>query len=206
MFKRYTLFLPACALLWTLSGCSDNSTATKKEPEKPPEPISGLSAVYRMFQVARTWAPDTQVLSMTSMHFEGVPEAPGKAGVWEGTFTSANLNRSRVYDFSIVEQLPALHKNVFAGPENSFSGSRGELKPFLIAAVKVDTDAAYETAKSKAVEYDKKNPGKRITYLLEKTPRFPDPAWRVIWGDSVGTSNFSVYVDASTGAYLETMH
>ena len=204
--KRYALFLPACALLWILSGCSDNSTATKKEPEKPPEPISGLSAVYRMYQVARTWAPDTQVLNMTSMHFEGVPEGAGKAGVWEGTFTSANLGRARVYDYSIVEQLPALHKGVFAGQDNSFSGSRGESKPFLIAAVKIDTDAAYETAKSKAVEYDKKNPGKRITFLLEKTNRFPDPAWRVIWGDSVGSSNFSVYVDASTGAYLETMH
>lgn len=206
MMTRYALFLPACALLWVLSGCSDNSTATRKEPEKPPEPISGLSAVYRMYQVARTWAPDTQVLNMSSMHFEGVPETPGKAGVWQATFASANLGRSRVYDYAIVEQLPSLHKGVFAEQESGFSGSRGESKPFLIAAVKIDTDAAYETAKSKAVEYEKKNPGKRITFLLEKIDRFPDPAWRVIWGDSVGTSNFSVYVDASTGAYLETMH
>ena len=29
--------------------------------------------------------------------------------------------------------------------------------------------------------------------------------WRVVWGDSVGTSNFSVFVDATTGEYLETM-
>src|SRR5438876_151399 len=33
----------------------------------------------------------------------------------------------------------------------------------------------------------------------------PDLTWRVIWGDSVGTSNFSVFVDATTGEYLETM-
>src|SRR5690242_18145666 len=112
--RRYGLF-PACALLWILSGCSDSSTATKKEPEKPPEPITGLSAVYKMYQVARTWAPDTQVLSMTSGHVEGVPEAPGKAGAWEGTFTSASLGHSRTYSFSIIEQLPSLHKGVFAG-------------------------------------------------------------------------------------------
>ena len=206
MTKRHLLLLPACALLWTLTGCSDSSTATKKEPEKPPEPITGLSAVYKMYQVARTWAPDTQVLSMSSGHVEGVPETPGKAGVWEGTFTSASLGKARVYDFSIVEQLPSLHKGVFGGPESGFSGSKGESKPFLIAAAKIDTDAAYETARAKAADYEKKNPGKPITYLLEKIDRFPNPVWRVVWGESVGTSNFSVFVDASTGAYLEIMH
>ena len=205
MTRTHLLFLPACALLWILSGCSDQSTATKKEPEKPPEPVSGLSAVYKMYQVARTWAPDTQVLNMNSGHIEGIPESPGKAGAWEGTFTSASLSRSRAYTFSIVEQLPSLHKGVFAGPEASFSGSKGESKPFLIAAVKVDTDAAYQTALGKAADYQKKNPGKPITFLLEKIDRYPDVVWRVVWGESVGSSNFSIFVDASTGSYLETM-
>jgi hypothetical protein len=208
MTLRHALILPGCALLWILSACSDQSTVTKKEPEKPPEPITGLSAVYKMYQVARTWAPDTQVLSMISQHLEGIPEAVGKAGAWEGNFTSATLGRARTYNFSVVELLPSVHKGVFAGPETGFSGSKGESKPFLIAAVKTDTDAAYQTAlaQPKATEYDKKNPGKKITYLLEKIDRFPDVVWRVIWGESVSQSNFSVFVDASTGGYLETMH
>ena len=44
-----------------------------------------------------------------------------------------------------------------------------------------------------------------VTFLLEFTKRFPNPAWRVIWGESVGTSDFSIFVDATTGEYLETM-
>jgi hypothetical protein len=28
----------------------------------------------------------------------------------------------------------------------------------------------------------------------------------VIWGESTGTSSFSIYVDASTGAFVEKMH
>lgn len=203
---RNLLFLPACALLWILTGCSDTSTAVKKEPEKPPEPITGLSAVYKMYQVARTWAPDAQVLNMTSQHMEGIPETTGKAGAWEANFTSAALSRMRTYNFSVIEQLPSIHKGVFAGPEVGFSGSKGESKPFLIAAVKTDTDAAYETARAKAGDYEKKNPGKKITFLLEKIDRFPDVVWRVIWGESLGQSNFSVFVDASTGGFLETMH
>ena len=78
-----------------------------------------------------------------------------------------------------------------------------------MVAVKVDTDAAYKTAMetvaSKAADYDKKNPGKPITIILEKTNKHDDPVWRNVWGESVGTSNFSVLIDASTGSYLETM-
>jgi hypothetical protein len=51
----------------------------------------------------------------------------------------------------------------------------------------------------------KKNPDKPMFYLLEQTPRYPDLAWRIVWGDSVSSSNYSVYVDATTGEYLETM-
>ena len=189
-----------------LSACSDSSTATKKAPEKPAEPVSGLSAVYKMYQVARTWAPNPSVLSMTSMHVTGIPEATGKAGAWEGTFTSPTLGRSRSFTFSVVELLPDVHKGVFAGPEAGFSGSKGESKPFNIAAVKVDTDAAYATALTKAADYAKKNPDKPITYLLQKIDRFPDVVWRVIWGESLGQSSFSIFIDASTGSYLETMH
>ena len=48
-------------------------------------------------------------------------------------------------------------------------------------------------------DYVKKNPDTPIMILLEHTNRHPDLAWRIIWGTSVSTSNFSVYVDASTG-------
>jgi len=85
----------------------------------------------------------------------------------------------------------------------------GSPQPYLLIAVKKDSDVAYQTAmsdtKTKAADYDKKNPGKPITMMLERTSKFPDPAWRVIWGESAGTSNFSVFIDASTGAYLQTM-
>ena len=78
----------------------------------------------------------------------------------------------------------------------------------MIQALKVDSDAAYETAVKKgkkAAEYMKLNPDKGVVFLLEQTTKFPDLTWRVIWGESVGTSNYSVFVDATTGEYLETM-
>ena len=205
--KLTSKLLPAAALALLLTACSTQpETAEKKQPPKPPEPTTGLTAVFHMYQVARTWSPDAQVLKMTSAHLSDIPEVPGKAPAWEATFTSANLGKSRTYTDSIIEDLPSLHKGVFAGLEEAFSGARGENKPFLIIAAKIDTDAAYKTALTKAAAYEKANPGKPITFLLEKITRFPDPTWRVIWGESVGTSNFSIFIDASTGEYLETMH
>ena len=197
--------------LLLLTACSDTPTTTaKKEPEKL-EPITGQTAVYRMYQMARSWASDAEVLQLMSMRIsEFTQEVPGKAAAWQATFVSTSKGKSRSYTYSIVESQGNLHKGAFAGPEETFSGSRGVATPFLIAAVKKDSDEAYKTAlddtKSHAADYDKKNPGKPITILLEKTSKFPDPAWRVIWGESVSTSTFSVFIDASTGLYLETMH
>jgi hypothetical protein len=203
---------PAIALLAILTACSDTPapTTAKKEPEKV-EPITGQSAVFKMYQMARAWAPDSQVMRMQSLRLSEVKDGPpGTAPAWQATFVSAAKSQSRSYTFSIVEAEGNLHKGAFAGPEEGWSGgSNGMESPILMAAVKVDTDTAYKTAmkdpRTKAADYDKKNPGKPITILLERTPKHPDPAWRIVWGESTGTSDFSVLIDASTGEYLETL-
>jgi hypothetical protein len=205
---RKLLFLLSGAMVLLLTSCSETPTVAKKEPEKPPEPVTGQSALFRMFQVARgSWASDVQVLKMNTIALSDVPDVPrGKAAAWQATFTSASRSQSRSYTYSIVEGQGNLHKGVFGLLEEGWSGPHGGNEPFPMAAVKVDTDAAYQTALKEGGDYDKKNPGKPITFLLEKIAKYPDPVWRVIWGESVGTSNFSVYVDASTGDYKEKLH
>jgi len=206
---RNLTFAIGSALLLILSGCSEApQTAAKKEPEKPAEPITGQSALYRMYGAARQWAGDAQVLKLISSRISEVPDVPpGKAAVWEATFTSTNRGQSRSYTYSIIEVPPTLHKGSFAGLEQGWSGPRGNTSPFLMAAVKVDTDAAYQTAlKNGGEDYNKKNPGKPISIILEKNSKFPDPVWRIIWGESLATSNFSVFIDASTGDFKEKLH
>jgi hypothetical protein len=204
------LLLPTITLVLLLGGCSETTPTAekKKEPEKPAEPATGQSALYKMYQVARSWAPDAQVLKMNTIPLSEVPEVPkGTAAAWQATFTSAARSQARSYTYSIVESQGNLHKGVFAGLEEGWSGPRGGNTPFPMMAVKIDTDAAYKTALDKGgAEYDKKSPGKPISFLLEKVQKFPDPVWRVIWGESAGTSNFSVYIDASTGDFKEKLH
>jgi|SRR6266852_6093728 len=202
--KPLLLALAGTSLLLA-PGCSEAPQKTEKKETAPPEPVKGRFALYQMFNSARGWSPDVQVLRLNSIDMPEVKRERGKAAAWQAYFVSAQLGRARSYTYSVIEAEGNLHKGVFAGLEESGSGPRSGNTPFIIAAVKTDSDEVYQTAAKKAVEYEKKNPGKPISFLLEKTDRFPDPAWRVIWGESVGTSNFSVFVDASTGAYLQTM-
>lgn len=194
-----------------LGGCADEAVkkadAVKKDPPKI-EPVSGNKAFFLMYGAARGWALDAQPYSLISLELDGVPKVPGKAGAWQATFASPGSRKAKAYTYCVIEGPGNLHKGVFAGLEESWSGPRGSNELFIVQALKVDSDKALETAIQKgknAAEYVKKNPDKRIFYLLEKNKRHPNLTWRVLWGDSVSTSNYSVFVDASTGQYLETM-
>ena len=201
-------FLAILAAGLLLVGCSEPAAppASAQKEEAKPEPVTGQSALFKMYQVARTWAPDVAVLKMSSLRVDGVPDQPGKSGGWQAVFTSAQQAASHAYTWYAIDQEPTIHKGVFPGAVESYAGSRGPTVPFPIGNVRIDTDAALATAKEKQEASDKKKPDQPILFLLEQTSRSADPAWRVIWGESVGTSSFSVFVDASTGKFVEVMH
>jgi hypothetical protein len=75
--------------------------------------------------------------------------------------------------------------------------------PFAPSALKIDTPEALATATAKATAYLKK-PGTKppVNYILEMSSRFPDPTWRVFWGAAPASAEFTVFVDASTGAVV----
>jgi hypothetical protein len=203
--KSLPFCLTATSLL-LMSGCSD-STPGEKKSEAPPQPVTGRFALFQMFNGARGWSPDVQVLELHSIHMTEVKSERGKAAAWQATFVSPQSARSRSYTYSVIEGAGNLHKGVFAGLDEGWSGHRGVSTPFLIAALKTDSNEVLQTAlkNPKVAEYDAKNPGKAISFILEKTDRFPDPTWRVLWGETVGTSSFSVFVDASTGVFQQIM-
>ncbi|MBI3208594.1 MAG: hypothetical protein HYZ37_06800 [Candidatus Solibacter usitatus] len=200
--QRIRAIIPV--LLFSVA-CSEAPVAKKKAPEKPPEPISARHAFQNMFAAARTWAPDAQVVQLQSYPIADVKEKDGLYGAWVASFASPSRMKLKTWSYSVVEAGGNFHKGVFAGHEESFSGTRGQAKPFLAAALRIDSDEAFQTASKKATDYMAKHPDMRISYLLELTPRFPDPAWRIMWGESVSSSTYSVFVDATTGLFLTTV-
>jgi len=204
MFRTRCLAAAACAVL--IAGCSDTKPAAKpKEPEKPAEPVTGQTAFWKMYMSARGWSPDVQPITLRNMPVEGIKAEAGKAGAWEAIFVSQAKGQSRTYTYSVVEMGQTLHKDVFPQVAEAWSGPSGQQRPWPIAAFKVDSDKAYETALEQSKEYVAKNKDKPVNFLLELTPRNPDLTWRVFWGETISTSNYSIIVDASTGKYLEKL-
>jgi hypothetical protein len=194
-------------ILLALAACSGSpkETAAKKEAEKPDEPLTGRQAFQKMFPMARGWARDALPLLMQSYNLSQVKTEKGKAGAWQATFVSTSLGRARPYSWSAIEAGGNLHKGVFAGLEQGWAGPTGQETPFEIAAIRIDSDQAYEAALKHpdAIAYVQKFPDKPVMFLLEKTRRFPDLAWRVVWGESISTSEYSAFIDATTGTFLE---
>jgi hypothetical protein len=194
--------IPLAAL--ALAACSDSPSESKaKAPEPPAAPITGRQAFQMTYPQARTWAPDCQPMRVRSYNLPNPPSGDGKAGAWEILWVSATKGRQKIYTWSAVEAEGNLHQGVFAGMEDAWRGPQGQEKPFPVAALKIDTPDALKTAIAKSGEYLKK-PGAKpaVTFLLEYTQRFPDPVWRVLWGDSVSSAQWSVFVDATTGQFL----
>jgi hypothetical protein len=189
-----------------LSACSDApKTVAEKQPPATLAALTGRQAFQQMYPQARGWAPDAQPLRISSLNLGQVKAGEGKAGVWQVVFVSPSLGKAKTYTWSAVEADGNLHQGVFGGVQEDYT-PRADASPFLIAAIKVDSDEAYATAAKQSAEYIAKNPSKPVMFLMELGKRFPDVTWRVIWGDSVGTSDYSVFVDGTTGKYLERMH
>lgn len=201
--KTYGLVVTAMLLI---SACGGSAKVTQQKKEKKaPEPISGQKAFFRIYSQARlSWAQDLQGFKLEPVPLASVKEHDGLWPAWRAILVSESKRSMRAYSYSVVAA-EGIHEGIFAGPEESYTGPRGQNLPFNIAGFRTDSPEAIEIAKKNSEKYIKKFPDVPITVMLEKTKELPDPAWRVIWGTSAQASNYSVYVDAATGQYMKTM-
>lgn len=172
---------------------------TKSEPAPPPMPLSGRAGLQATYPQARAWASDAQPLTVRSINLKAVPSEDGKAGAWEIQYVSPSLGSARSFIWSSYEG-EGVHEGVFGGPQQSWRPGSGTQMPIAMAALRSDTPEAQTKALEAAADYLKK-PGEKppINFMLERTPRFRDPVWVVMWGQSAGLAEYSVFVDAGTG-------
>lgn len=193
--------LPSLVLAAILAGCSSPpETAQKAEPKKAPEPLSGRQAIQATFPTARGWASDAQLFRARNYNLSGYPSAGGKAVAWEVTYVSAAHGSMRSFNWSAVE-LGSVHEGVYGGPQQSWR--QGREAPIEMSQLGVDTPELVKTAEEAASDYLKR-PGEKppVTFQLESNPRFAAPTWAVMWGNTAGTAQYVVYLDAKTGKLL----
>ena len=143
---------------------------------------------------------DAMPIRVRSIELNELKADGGKAAAWEVTYSSLTKGRSKIYTWSAIEA-QGLHKGVFASQDEAWRPG-GSDKPFVIQALKIDTPDALKTAIEHSDVYFK-NPAAKPNpkFVLEYTSRYPDPVWRIYWGESVSTAEWSVFVDSTTGEY-----
>lgn len=140
MTRKLTVAI-VCLTSALLIACSEApKPEAKKEQPKPAEPVSGQSALFKMYQKARSsWAADAQVVTLNSIHVAEVPDQPGKTGAWQATFASASQGKTQTYTYSVVEQEGNLHEGVYSSGEGNWSGKQGLNSAFDIRSISVDS-------------------------------------------------------------------
>jgi hypothetical protein len=192
----------AIAGLLLLSGCSDaappaETKVEKKKPAMPTGPITGLTAFYEMYKVARQIAPDMQTASLTGNDVEGVKSEEGKYAMWTAVFVSASLKQAITFTYSTSDKA-LVPKGVNNGGSIRWGGPAQSAMPFSTSDFSIDSDAAYKAAAVRAADWLTKNADKPVTiFALGNASSFPAPMWYIRWGTKAG--GFAVYVNASTG-------
>jgi len=183
-----------------LAGCSSPTETTKSEPKKAPEPLTGRQAIQATFPTARGWSPDATLFRARNLNLAGYPSKEGKAIAWEVTYISPSKAAMRSYNWSAVE-LGSVHEGVFGGPQQSWQ--QGREAPVEMSLLGKDTPDLFHTAMDAAEDFLKtKGEKPAMTFQLESNPRFPGATWQVMWGNSAGVAQYSVFLDAGSGKLL----
>lgn len=198
MIKHSIPVMAACLL----AACSSPAPKAEKAPEPPPEAVGAQKGFFRTYPSARTWSPDVMALRIESIPIPEVKNGDGKYGAWRITYVSEAKGKLKVFTYSVAESPGNAYKDVFSPLEERWGGPTGQALPFRMEAFKVESDKAWATAIEKVKPYLAKNTGKRPQVLVEWNKRFPQPTYRFYWGDSLGTAEQTVFVDAATGVFV----
>ena len=199
--------LATVALL--LAGCSDTPPPTKKAevvaPKKaaefPTAPVTGKTALFALDKEARIWAKDRKLVSLTSTELSVMPSEAGKYPMWTAVFVSEMRGQAHNMIYSVVDQPPMINKGITVRGESSWGGQRQDALAFEISDVPVDSEAAYEAALRKAVNWVSRNPGKKATMSLGYSATLPAPSWYILWGSR--SAGYAAFVDGQKGTLIE---
>lgn len=186
-----------------LASCGGTAVKAPVEPPPPPEPVSALRAFTFAYGKARPKAMDLEIYNVANLHLEAVPSEGGKAGAWQFQFVSPGKSMIYSLRYAVADELPSFREGAWDSGSQSYSPGGRRAKPFPVAAMRCDSTTAYEIAVENAAEYLKKESLPPVNFLLEQTEQYALPTWRIYWGNSLSTAEYSVYIDANQSKFLK---
>jgi len=126
----------------------------------------GAYALQQMYITARGWAPDAQVLQMSSLDLKDVKSVDGKAGAWGCTFVTQPRHRTRPFTYSVVAvPTSGLQKGVSSGVEERLGPRPGQT--VLHPGGQDGRRGGLRHRHEEGADYAKKNPDMPVKLLLE---------------------------------------
>ena len=120
-----------------------------------------------------------------------------------GAFASPAGHGAKPYIWSGTDASDAPQRGVNPGTEDSYSPNNASTHIFDVGFLKVDSDAAFETAqKHGGDKILEKTPDTPVLYILEWSGPENALLWHVIYGTNRDTAVLRVAVNATTGEFV----
>jgi hypothetical protein len=196
--------LMAMFALAFMAGCSSEPSKPAEKPQpKAAEFVTGRTAFQKLYVAAHGWARDAQPYRLESQVSSDANGKEGKSAVWRGAFASPAGHGAKPYIWSGTDVSDAPQRGVNPGTEDSYSPNNASTHIFDVGFLKVDSDAAFETAQKhggdKILEKSADTP---VLYILEWSGPENALLWHVIYGTNRDTAVLRVAVNATTGEFV----
>ena len=196
--------LMAMFALAFMAGCSSEPSKPAEKPQpKAAEVVTGRTAFQKLYVAAHGWARDAQPYRLESQVTSDANGKDGKSAVWRGAFASPAGHGAKPYIWSGTDAPDAPQRGVNPGTEDSYSPNNSSTRVFDVGFLKVDSDAAFETAqKHGGDKVLQKTPDTPVSFVLEWSGPENALLWHVIYGTNRDSAVLRVAVNASSGEFL----
>src|SRR5262245_24448362 len=146
--KKLLLTMFALAMLTACSSEAPKSTeSAKPQPQpKPPELLTGRSAIQKLYISAHGWGPDARPYRLESTPNSESNGHDGKSAIWHAGFASVAQRGTKPYTWSGS----GTDRGINPGIEDSYNPSNASIAAFDFQFLKIDSDKAVEVAQQHA--------------------------------------------------------
>lgn len=197
--KKLLLAMFALAILTACNSEAPKNAETAKPQPKPPEVLTGRSAIQKLYISAHGWGPDARPYRLESSTNEDSNGHDGKSAIWHAGFASVAQRGTKPYTWSGS----GTDRGVNPGIEDSYNPSNASTTAFDFQFLKIDSDKAFEVAqKHGGDKMLEKTPDTPVSYLLDWNRSGGNLVWHVIYGNSRNDAKLVIDVDATTGEFI----
>jgi hypothetical protein len=197
--KKLLLVMFALATLTACNSEAPKTTETAKPQPKPPEVLTGRSAIQKLYISAHGWGPDARPYRLESSPNADSNGHDGKSAIWHAGFASVAQRGTKPYTWAGSGD----DRGVNPGIEDTYNPSNASTTAFDFQFLKIDSDKAVEVAQQhggdKLLAKEADTP---VMYILEWDRVNNNLVWHVIYGTSRADAKLKVAVDATTGEFI----